>query len=237
MQKVKLGMLALIAVFAFGAVMVESASATLPEFKAEKFPVSFTSENVLPLKPTLESFIETTSKKANIDCEMSKDVGVLSGPNTISKVLVDYTGCKEENAPTKICTTSGATKGLIVTKDIMGIPGYITGTGLAKLGIELLPESGKVFAEFTCEGEAEKVTVEGCLIGQATPVNTLSDLGSLIFEANAADNGPLYTELENGINKPCELTVKAGFLGIGKGKSWNMDNEMEFFGAGVELKG
>lgn len=241
MQKVKLAVLALIAVAAFGAVMVASASAAeFPSFitKSGKYPVAFTSENQLPLEPTLESYIETTSKTANIDCEMSKDKGEVSSAMEVKKVLVDYTGCKEESAPTKMCTTSGDTLGLIITEDIMGLAGYISGTSLAKLGVELLPEtSGGLFAKFKCEGEAETVEVKGCLVGEAKPVNKFSLNGELIFEANATDNGPKYTELEGGHNKPCELTVKAGFLGIGKGKSWNMDNELETFAEEVELKG
>jgi hypothetical protein len=243
MQKVKLAMLALIAVFAFGAVAVASASAALPEFVPAKgtFPVHFTSEGQLPLLPRLESLITALGSMSNknIICLMSKDVGELSGPKEVKKVLVDYTGCSEEKESkesSSLCYSGSTKNGLIVTNDIMGFIGYITGAGKTKVGVELLPESGKIFAEFTCEGEAKKVKVEGCLVGEASPLNVSQTTGTLLFLANATDTAAEYEEIEGGIFKPCKLTTHAGLFEAGEGPSWNMDNETETFSEAVELK-
>jgi hypothetical protein len=235
-----LGLAGLVAVAAMLVMMVGAATASaaaLPEFKSASgtFPVPFTSESVLPLEPTLFSSIEGIGQR-NVKCKMSKDKGEVSSAKEVKKVLVDYTECFEESAPTKMCTTKGSALGLIITKDIMGRTGWITGTSLTKAGIELLPESGKVFAEFTCEGEAEEVTVEGCTIGEATPLGVSSTDGKLLFVANAGNTGQLWTEVEEGVNKPCQLKVTAGFFKLGKGTSWIMDNELETFNEPVELK-
>jgi hypothetical protein len=232
-----LGLAGLVAVAAMLVMAVGAATASaaaLPEFKTKAFPVTFTSASVLPLEPTLFSNIEGIGQK-NVKCKMSSDKGEISSAKEVKKVLVDYTECFEESAPTKMCTTAGHTLGLIITKDIMGRTGWITGTSLTKAGIELLPESG-AFAEFTCEGEAEEVTVEGCTIGEATPLGVSQTTGNLLFVANAANTGQLWTEVEEGVNKPCQLKVTAGFFKLGKGTSWIMDNELETFSEAVELK-
>jgi hypothetical protein len=235
MKRINIIGLCLVAVVAMSAIAVASASAALPEFKSTNAKVTFTSTSLLPLEPVLASNITGIGQK-NIVCKMSTDKGEITSVKEVKKVLVTYTECKEEGAPTKACTTKGQAKGVVVTKDVKGKIGYVVGTGKGAVGTELEPETGTVFAEFTCAGEAEEVTVEGCTIGEATPLNKSQTTGLLKFEENAAKTGQRLIETEGGTHKPCELKVTAGFFKLGKGTSWIMDTEHEVFAENVELK-
>jgi len=235
MKRTRIVGLCLVAVMAVSAMAVASASAALPEFVTAHFPVSFSSKNVLPLEPTLHSSVLGGS---NVSCLMSVDNGEVTGPMSVAKVQVSYVGCKEEGTA-NACTTTGAATGTIITEVIDGLIGYVTGGLTAKaVGTELLPEKligGKpIFAEFTCTGAANKVIVEGCTIGQATPINTLQLTGNLIFE-ELAGGGQKYQSIDGGHNQPCKQTVTASVLKL-KGEGWLMDNELETFSAAVELK-
>ena len=231
MKKMSIIGMALVAAMAVMAVTVASASAALPEFKTAAFPVTFTSENTLPLEPTLHSSV---LGEKNVSCQMSKDSGEIASAKLVSKVAVTYTGCKEEGTSNP-CTTTGQGTGTIVTKILKGRVGYLLPKSGVRSGIELEPAAGTVFAEFTCTGFAGKVTVEGCTIGEATPLNVSQKTGELTFVENAAKNAQLFVEIEGGLHKPCEQTVTASALKI-KGKGWIMDKEVETFAANVELK-
>jgi hypothetical protein len=134
----------------------------------------------------------------------------------VAKVTVTYTGCKEG---TSTCTTSGQASGTIVTKSLSGAVVELSATE-KRAGMELKPESGTVFAEFTC---SIAVKVEGCTIGEAKPVNEFKSTGELLFEENGAKTGQLWTKAEGG----AECTEKA----FG-GSAWNSDKESESFTSG-----
>jgi hypothetical protein len=209
--------IALLAVLALGVVGVASASAALPEYKTATFPVSFTGTNSSTLKLTLKSAFNT------VECSTSKSKGSVANATEATGVTVTYTGCKEA---TKNCTTSGKAAGEVETKSLKGVLGYLNKTA-KEAGLSLKPESGSVFAEFTCEGGALN-KVEGCTIGQVTPVNTLSLKGSLTFEENANKNGQKWTKFEGG----AECTLKA----FGAVASWVTGKEELTFAKEVEVK-
>jgi len=235
MKRIAIAGLCLVAVMAVSAMSVASASAALPEFKANKFPVAFSSHNLLPLEPTLHS--TTALGEKNVKCKMSLDKGEILNAKLVAKVTVLYTGCVEEGT-TNACTSTGEPKGAIVTSEIHGIIGYITGHLTEKLvGTELLPEntsSNNVFATFVCEGPASTVIVEGCTIGQASPINVSQPTGNLLFE-ELAGGGQKYTSIDGGSHQPCVQTVTASILKL-KGTGWIMDEEHEEFVEPVELK-
>lgn len=239
MKRTSIIRLCLLAATMTSAVAVASASAALPEFKTTTFPVKFTYESLLPLEPVLHSEIELTKEEKNIVCKMSTAKGEVVNAKLAGKISVHYTECKEQSAPTKKCGNGvgGASSGLIQTKLLHGTIGYVEGGKPAKIvGTERLPEAGTVLEEFTCEGEAEKVTVTGCVIGAVTSINLENTMIDVLFEEKGF--GQLYTNFEpgEGTHKPCELKVTAGFLGLGKGGSWFMSNELVTLESPVEVK-
>jgi hypothetical protein len=238
MKRIGIIGLCLMAVVAASAVSAASSSAALPEFKsANGFPVTFISSSLLPLLPTLKSQI--LGKEENIVCKTASDKGEISNATTVAKIKVTYTECKEESAPTKMCTTTGKATGTIETEAISGKIGYVGSAAelVNKLvGIELKP-TGLVFIIFTCTGKAEKVTVEGCTVGVATPTNVSTTLGFLAFEEIGGTNAKSqrfkgFADSGTG----CTLNTHAGFFELGEGPSWLMDVEMETFTSPIEIK-
>jgi len=235
MKRIRIVGLCLMAVMAVSAVAAASSSATLPEFEATGgLPATFTSTNSSNLLPTLHSSV----LESVVNCTETKDSGEISGATVVSKIKVLYSGCKEGTSSNKCGNETGAASGNILTKELNGRIGYIAGHLTEKLvGTELEPSSGTVFAEFTCEGAAGKVTVEGCTIGEAKPINKLQNTGSLLFWENATLTGQLYTLIDEKTEKtrhPCEQTVTASILKL-KGKGWLMDDELETFSKNVIL--
>jgi hypothetical protein len=178
MKRIRIAGLCLMAIVAVSAKAVASASAALPEFVAVKFPISFTLENISPLEATLHNRI----LENNIVCKLASGRGEIAGSKSLTKVLILYAGCNEGEAPTHKCTTTGQSLGTIVTKNFDGLIGYVTGLLMSKIvGTELVPESGTILTEFTCQGAANAVVVEGCIIGEATPINMSRVFGNLLF--------------------------------------------------------
>jgi hypothetical protein len=234
MSKIKMIGLALVAAMAVSAITVASAAALLPQpqFKGTKIPDTFTSENVLPNEPTLASFITSLGTEKNISCEMSKDNGEVATPDSVNKITVHYTGCKEVGTTSKCGNNPGAASGLILTKELHGLIGYVNLPG-NNVGVELLPNT-QPFVKFECEGEAKAVTVEGCTIGEATPLNVSSTKGELTFRKKGTEHAQEWTKLDG--RSECVLKVKAGFFGLGTGPSWVLDQEEEMFATAIELE-
>lgn len=219
--------LALVAVLAVGALSVATASAALPEFKATSFPVTFTAVN--EEVPKLHSSV---LGEKNIECKTSSSAGEVQNSKEVGKITVTYKECKEEGT-SNACTTSGHSSGEIATNVLKGRIGYVLPKSGKITGVELEPASGTVFAAFTCTGAANNVTVEGCTIGEATPLNVISTEGHLTFAESSKKQ--LYTEIEGGVHKPCEQTVTASIFKV-KGPGWITDKEKETFAASIELK-
>jgi hypothetical protein len=228
--------LALVAALAVSAVAVATSSAALPEFKATKFPVTFTSKNKAGVEPVLKSLVLNNTVEENIKCKTSADKGEIGTATSVKKISVEYTECREAKAEINKCTSTGQAQGVIKTALVQGRIGYTLPLEGKKVGVELEPEAGAVFAEFNCTGVAGAVKVEGCTIGEATPTNVKSNKGTLTFAENAGKTAQLYTAIEGGVHKPCELNVHAGFFELGEGKSWLSDVEEEAFVEEIELK-
>ncbi|HTA96531.1 MAG TPA: hypothetical protein VK730_02680 [Solirubrobacteraceae bacterium] len=217
------------------AVGVSAASAALPEYKATSFPIAFTFKNASGVEPTLASYVEV-GKVRNIVCKASSGKGELASfsGTVYQKMLFTYTGCREQGVtPEKKCTSSGHSAGEVLTSTLEGTIGYAEGRSAKEVGLELKLASGKL-SEFKCEGTAEKVTVDGCTIGEMGPLNTSGTTETLSF-AEGASHKQKWTKLEGKSGK-CELTVHAGFFELGEGKGWLLSNETETFSAAVELK-
>jgi len=177
MKRLSIVGLCLIAVLGVSAVAVGSASASLPEFKAAAFPVTFTSASALPLEPTLTTLANV------IKCKMSTDKGEITvgGTKLVGKIIVTYTECTITISGMAVgCKTAGQTGNTIVTQPLMGELGYIN-KAIPTVGILFHPETpGTVlFAEFACSIVTVKVT--GSLVGLASPINVSQSTSTISF--------------------------------------------------------
>jgi len=121
-----------------------------------------------------------TPGAGTIECTSSKSVGTLEAPNKISKIAVEYKGCKSAG---KKCNSAGSPGGTIKTHELAGELGYIS-KAAHEVGTLITAVGGGHLADFECEGL--KVEVEGGVIGVATPVNTFSKEGKLLFFKNGS---------------------------------------------------
>ncbi len=231
-SKFKTTLVALVAVFAFAAVTTASASAALPEYVTTKLPITFTFKNASGVEPVIAASI----LEHKIVCKASQGTGEFAGfkGEVYHHVVFTYTGCREQGVtPEQKCTTSGHSAGEVVTNGLKGTIGYAEGRTGKEVGLELKPESGSTIAEFTCGGQAGKVSVAGCTIGEATPLNVDQNTANVTF-AEGASGKQKWTKLE-GVSGSCILTVTASLLKI-KGTGWLIDNELQTFGGGLDVE-
>lgn len=231
-KTVPITVLALAVAALLSTVVAASASAALPEYKTTKWPLSFTFKNASGVEPALAASVLANK----IVCKTSQGKGeFVAFKGEVYKHLVfTYTGCREQGVtPEEACTTSGHTAGEVVTSGLKGAIGYAEGRTGKEVGLELKPESGSTIAEFTCGGPPGKVSVAGCTIGEATPLNVVQTSFNLLF-AEGASRKQKWTKLEN-VSGSCELSVTATLLKL-KSTGWLIDNEQETFSEAVELK-
>jgi hypothetical protein len=155
--------------------------------------------------------------KITITCKSSSDVAEVAPEQTVERALINYKECKEGSSA---CTTAGSTKGLIETKELKGTLGYVS---KPLSGIAFSPEGSSVIASFTCELLGE-ITVEGCLVGEVAPLNTMAETGETIFAENSEKTGEKWTKLEGG--SECALTAKDSGLSA---KAWVTSTQKEKF--------
>jgi hypothetical protein len=160
--------LCLVAVFALGAVVASSASATLePEFTGS-FPNSFTSSSLG------SSVLKTHGE--SMTCAHLSNSGVITGPK-MGSVDLAFSGCSLSN--TFPCNSAGAASEEIRTSLLLMTPGYIKKGTPTEVGVQLEPATvGGAFTEFTCHiriGEepetTELVEIKGAVIGRITSPN------------------------------------------------------------------
>jgi hypothetical protein len=93
----------------------------------------------------------TTAGKFTVE-----DEGEFTGPRS-SKETVTFLKCKSSGTE---CNSSGQAKGTIKTEPLVDKPVYLTKAETSEhVGIELTPETGTVFAKFTCASGLETITV------------------------------------------------------------------------------
>jgi hypothetical protein len=122
--------------------------------------------------------LHTPAIGGEITCTSFKDEGVMSSPTTQKKIVSVFSGCSTIG---KKCTSPGQKAGLIKTFNLAATIGYIS-KAEHRVGADLVPETGKRLAGFTCEGLS--VIVEGSVIGEVRPVNTVSKVANVSFVIN-----------------------------------------------------
>jgi hypothetical protein len=120
---------------------------------------------------------------STVECAHSFDEGEFSGPKAAANIKAKFTGCKASSIPCE----NGVNAGEITTNTIKGEIGYISKTA-HRVGVDLTPQSGTVFAELHCGSPPEpilRLKVTGSLIGEVTPINTWSKEATINFEQNS----------------------------------------------------
>jgi hypothetical protein len=159
---VKRVLVALVAVFAFGALVSASASAALPEFSGVK-PTTFTGSGGQVLFEE-----EGGSKYA---CQSSSITGTITGPKEVSNIVVKFPGCAS------FCATV-ATKAL-ETKELKGRLAYIS-KAEKTVGLLLEPVAEPIAECITHAGFAAKI--QGSIIGRLGVVNIRQKSFKLEFQ-------------------------------------------------------
>jgi hypothetical protein len=105
----------------------------------------------------------------------TKTVGNLATPTTQKGVVLMFSVCE---AGGKRCTTPGQKTGNVATNALEGTLGYVNAAE-HRVGIDFKGESGPDLATWSCEGLEYEVS--GSLIGEITPVNTLTTAYTVTF--------------------------------------------------------
>jgi hypothetical protein len=131
-----------------------------------------------------------------VECQSFKDAGKVSAPSGVFGVTSTFSKCKSLGAP----CSSGAKKETITTETLSGKLGWINkGSNIAgeSLFNEMTPGAGYL-AQFECEGLA-KVRVHGGVIGEVTPVGSISKESKTVFavENYLGEPAPGYKPLTN----------------------------------------
>jgi hypothetical protein len=192
---------------------VGTASASEPKIDPEDFafPVVF-----LGFGGT--GTLETTSdsgKIRTVHCTGNTSSGEINTANSAKDITVKFTGCTTSGPVGNgwTCTSSGASSGEIRTVALKGTLVYLT-AGSSKTGMVISPESGITLASFSCKGIflSETLTVTGGVIGELTPVNSLTGSFTLTFNQTGGHQAPETYLSSTG----CKAT-KAVFTTTGSG--------------------
>lgn len=209
MRIIKLLMLALGAVMAFGAIAAASASATVQ-------PLYLTSTGgTLKFKATgglAALHGEAAGISAEIHCEESSATGEVQNKSMLAvKTLIQFKNKCEQNGGG--VSKAGCTEPILV-KLVTGEIG-LTSNGTIKelVGIVLKPSSGTEFVKVTCGSSV--TTVGGEIIGlypEKSKYNKLETSAEQLFLAKGTQQEPTSIELLGKTDTGVELKV-SGFFG------------------------
>jgi len=242
MKRMRILGLAILAVFALGAIASSAASAVEPGWyecaknkesgKLEKGCLKEGGKGGYEIKPGIGKGKAFKGKggaaklhtsipgKGDIpvECEKFKDIGNAALPNLQVKVTATFSKCKFAGLPCQ----SGTKSGEIKTNSLAGELGYLNKEAVA-VGASLFAESepgSGLEAEFTCTGAA-KIRVHGGVIGTQTgDINAFSKLSTTTYATTEAEFIPGFKSVVNA-----DLKFEGGPLTIlltefEQGKGW-----------------
>jgi hypothetical protein len=138
-----------------------------------------------------------------VGCTSSVGAGVVTTSTLFSSIGIVYSGCEVDGI--SACTSPGASSGEVTTKTLHGALRYISAPSKT-VGLEISPTTGTLVSEFSCLGGLVKGKLEGCVIGQVTPINTVTTTLEVTF--NSRSDIQEYTKTEGG--PTCELAAFGG---------------------------
>jgi hypothetical protein len=158
-------LVALVAVFAVGAVASASASAELPVFETAATGLTYLGKTG---EVTMQT-TETHTKGLVLHCKASTNKGEFSESHSFksfAKVIITYTGCTihEKTFGELSCTSKGAATGEIISNDLKATLIY-TNKAAKEVGLVFKPEeAGGALAEYKCGGLVGSVKLTGAVI-------------------------------------------------------------------------
>lgn len=189
MKRMRIIGLALVAVFALGA--VASASASAAELEWTVHP-----DKITEAKAGAGELL--TVGKRDIKCTGGSTTGEITGALTSTAKAITYTGCESTKFGGKKCQNT-STKGEIKTTELAGELVYPKGTRgkHEKAAVVFSPKSGTVFAEFECETllGAEHLKVTGTAACEVKPINKSETSGEII--CSETEGKAAIKEVEN----------------------------------------
>lgn len=152
-----------------------------------------------------------------VTCTKNSDTGEFTGPKTVGKIKVTFTGCEFQSKKCQGDQPKASKEGEILTNNLVGEVGYIN-KAEKKVGGLFKPETGLYFTEFNCQ--ILKFRVHGGVIGEVTStINAFTTSVTLDFKESAGIQNPL--SFEGG---PEELLLSEEG-GIGE---WPVEGESEY---------
>lgn len=184
----------LCAVLASSAMGLTEAKGTLPDM--------FTSKNKSGIAPVFTT--DFLGADTVVQCTSSVGAGVVTSSTLFSSIGILYGGC-EFDGSSAACASPGESSGEVATKTLHGALRYISAASKT-VGLEVTPTTGALVTEFSCLGGLVKGRLEGCVIGQVTPINTVTTTLEVTFRSR--DDIQEFTKTEGG--STCELAAFGG---------------------------
>lgn len=94
-----------------------------------------------------------TIKGVTVTCKTEASHGEITSAKTVGNIAVAFTGCESDGFK---CDTAGSAEGEISTNPLAGT--LVWEKFGKKVAIDLVPQSGELFVEFTCGPATAKVT-------------------------------------------------------------------------------
>jgi hypothetical protein len=184
-----------------GATGVAPAAAVNPEFVYTAAGKAFTGASGTP------NLIETTSG-IKVSCKTNKVSGEIEGTSPqkkVKKVLYTFTGCEASGFS---CNTHGFAAGEIMTGELVGELGYIN-TAAKKVGLDLKAVSPASITTFECAPFVRTAVVEGSVIAEIAPVNSLvkGPLDSFSLAYSQASGVQKPTHFEGAANDVLSVSL------------------------------
>ncbi len=146
--------------------------------------------------------------KHTIECQTDSNTGEITGPQS-DLVTIKFFKCKLVGDGACHSTKPLGGSEEIITNSLDSELSYLEeNASPPKVGVDLLPASGTVFTEFECPSVFTTVKVTGSVIGQITPVNTMTTSFALSFKCVSAGK-QVWTKDQGGATDVLTAEVKS----------------------------
>jgi hypothetical protein len=211
MKTIRLGVLALAASLAIGAMAVTVASAS-PEIKPAEG--EFVGAG---LASTLKTVGDTVS------CETDENDSYIGSSHLLGPLTIHFSGCKSSEGGGAKCAvnSTGEGSGEITTTTVHAVIGLVLPSNL--VGLLYLPTSGKRFETLEANACTPEAAVTGSFAGLVTPVGTLSLSTSVNFGSKAIS---LIDVLGGRVEPQLVAFSETGNLEAKESIEWCSDHEV-----------
>jgi hypothetical protein len=167
-----------------------------------------------------------------VECKEIFDLGEFSSTSSkeVRNIHVTFRGCLADGT---IACSNTASEGVIETNLLKGTLGYIKKVAPKEVGVDIKPQSGKVFARFNCAGllnitVGAATAAEGPayppsgggdgVLGVATPINEQTSVLTQAFTANEETSENIPSKFEG---KPLQVLEDWNASSGNHGSKWS----------------